>query len=75
MERLVAETGIEALPGATDLVEVTRRVGDDASWLFVINHSDAPAPVDVHGVELVTGRDVAGDLQVPAGGVAVVRES
>jgi len=26
-------------------------------------------------VELVTGRDVAGDLQVPAGGVAVVRES
>ena len=75
VERLVAETGIEALPGATDLVEVTRRVGDDASWLFVINHGDAPAPVDVHGVELVTGRDVAGDLQVPAGGVAVVRES
>ena len=31
--------------------------------------------VDVHGVELVTGRDVSGDLQVPAGGVAVVRES
>jgi hypothetical protein len=26
-------------------------------------------------VELVTGRDVAGDLQVPPGGVAVVRES
>ena len=75
VERLVAETGIETLPGAADLVEVTRRVGDDASWLFVINHGDAPAPVDVHGVELVTGRDVAGDLQVPAGGVAVVRES
>ena len=43
--------------------------------------TDAPptevpaAPVDVHGVELVTGRDVTGDLQVPAGGVAVVRES
>ena len=75
VERLVAETGIETLPGAADLVEVTRRVGDDASWLFVINHGDAPAPVDVHGVELVTGRDVAGDLRVPAGGVAVVRES
>jgi beta-galactosidase len=75
VDRLVAETGIETLPGAADLVEVTRRVGDDASWLFVINHGDAPAAVDVHGTDLVTGRDVAGDLTVPAGGVAVVREA
>jgi len=75
VERLVADTGIETLPGASDLVEVTRRVGEDASWLFVINHGEAPAAVDVHGVELVTARDVAGDLQVPPGGVAVVRES
>ena len=44
-------------------------------WLFVINHGDEAAPVAVTGVELVTGRDVAGDLVVPAGGVAVVRRS
>jgi beta-galactosidase GanA len=75
IERLVAETGVERLPGASDLVEVTRRVGDDASWLFVINHGDEQAEVPVRGVELVTGRDVAGDLLVPAGGVAVVREA
>jgi beta-galactosidase len=75
VDRLVAETGIETLPGAADLVEVTRRVGPDASWLFVINHGDAPAAVDVHGTDLVTGRDVAGDLAVPGGGVAVVREA
>jgi beta-galactosidase len=75
VERLVADAGLERLPGASDVVEVTRRVGDDASWLFVINHGEEEAEVPVHGVELVTGRELAGDLQVPAGGVAVVREA
>lgn len=75
VERLVADAGLEQLPGASDLVEVTRRVGDDASWLFVINHGDEQAEVPVHGIDLVTGREVAGDLRVPGGGVAVVREA
>ncbi len=75
VERLVAEAGVEQLPGASSLVEVTRRVGDDARWLFVINHGDAEAAVATHGVDLATGRDVAGDLVVPPGGVAVVREA
>lgn len=73
--RLVADAGLEQLPGASDVVEVTRRVGDDASWLFVINHGDEQADVPAHGVDLVTGRDVAGDLVVPAGGVSVVRQA
>jgi len=75
VERLVADAGLEQLPGASDLVEVTRRVGDDASWLFVINHGDEQAEVPVHGIDLVTGRELAGDLRVPGGGVAVVREA
>ncbi|KRE93457.1 beta-galactosidase [Nocardioides sp. Soil774] len=75
VEHLVAESGVEQLPGAGADVEVTRRVGDAASWLFVINHGGAPAAVPVHGHDLVTGRDVAGDLEVAAGGVAVVREA
>ncbi|RYB92647.1 beta-galactosidase [Nocardioides glacieisoli] len=74
VERLVREAGVERLPGASPLVEVTRRVGDDASWLFVINHGAVEAEVPVHGVDLVGDREVAGDLRVPAGGVAVVRE-
>ncbi len=74
VERLVAEAGVERLPGASPLVEVTRRVDETTSWLFVINHGDAEAEVPVHGVDLVSGREVAGDLRVPAGGVAVVRE-
>lgn len=75
VERLVAESGVERLPGAAPGVEVTRRVGDDASWLFVINHGDEPAEVAVHGHDLVAGTDVSGDLRVPPGGVAVVREA
>lgn len=75
VERLVAESGVERLPGAGPLVEVTRRVGEDASWLFVINHGDEPAEVGVRGVDLVSGRDVAADLVVGPGGVAVVREA
>ncbi len=75
VEQLVAESGVERLPGASASVEVTRRVGDAASWLFVINHGDDDAPVAVDGVDLVTGREVSGDLVVPPGGVAVVREA
>ncbi len=75
VERLVAETGVGRLPGASADVEVSRRVKDDASWLFVINHGEAPAAVRTQGMELVTGRDIDSDLEVPAGGVAVVRES
>jgi beta-galactosidase len=74
-ERLVAESGVEQLPGAGPDVEVARRVGDAGSWLFVINHGSAPAAVPVHGHDLVSGRHVAGDLEVAAGGVAVVRET
>ena len=75
VERLVAETGVVRLPGAAPLVEVTRRVSDEASWLFVINHGDEPADIDIHGVELLSGHAVAGDLTVPPGRVAVVREA
>ncbi len=75
MARVVAETGLEVLPGASASVEVTRRVGEQASWLFVVNHGDAPAEVATRGRELISGGDVDGDLVVPAGGVAVVREA
>ena len=73
--RLLDELGLDRLPGAARDVEVTRRVGADASWLFVINHGSEDAPVPVTGTELVSGRAVADDLVVPAGGVAVVREA
>ena len=74
VDLVVAEAGVELLPGAAEDVEVTRRVGEDASWLFVINHGTEDAAVPVTGIELVSGRSVANDLVVPAGAVAVVRE-
>ena len=50
-------------------------MSDEASWLFVINHGDEPADIDIHGIELLSGHAVAGDLTVPPGRVAVVREA
>jgi beta-galactosidase len=57
--------------GAPAGVEVVRRRGDHASWVFVVNHTDRPCPVPANGVDLVTG-DVIEEL--PAGGYAVIRE-
>ncbi|WP_310527542.1 beta-galactosidase [Nocardioides sp.] len=74
VRRVVAEAGIERLPGAGPDVEVTRRVSGDRSWLFVINHGTEVARVPVRGTELVSDRVVDADLVVPGGGVAVVRE-
>ncbi len=56
-------------------VEVVRRVGPAASYLFVINHASESATVNTRGVELATGTAVEGSLTVPAGAVAVVRET
>lgn len=74
VERVVADAGLERLPGASASVEVVRRVGDAASWLFVLNHGDEAAEVVAEGRDLVSGREVTVGWQVPAGGVAVIRQ-
>lgn len=66
-----AGTGPEGEP--TPGVEVVRRNGKRNDWLFVLNHTGAPATVPATGHELITDRPVTGTLTVPAGGVAVVR--
>ena len=72
--RVLDETGIErhsAGPG----VEVVRRVADDGrAWTFVVNHTDAATTVAVRGHDLVADRAVE-QVDVAAGGVAVVREA
>jgi beta-galactosidase len=72
--RLLAEADVRPALAAPTGVEVVRRRHHDRSWLFVINHTDAEARLDVTGTELLTGTTCAGDLVVPAGEVAVVRE-
>ena len=56
-------------------VELVRRRGAAASYLFVINHTNSPVEIDAAGIELVTDDAVTGSLTVPAGEVRVVRES
>ncbi len=61
--------------GAPPGLEAVRRHGDDGrSWLFVLNHAAHAAQVLVTGLELLSGRQVAGVLDVAPGNVAVVRE-
>lgn len=73
--RCCAEAGVRAPIIAAAGIEAVRRRGDDASYLFVINHTQREADVQAVGEELLTGGAVTGSLRVPAGGVAVVRET
>jgi beta-galactosidase len=72
VRRLCNDVGIAVhdQPG----VEVVRRSGDTASYLFVLNHTSTAAEVPTRGFDLVTGRSCPGSVKVAAGGVAVVRE-
>ena len=73
--RLVSEAGIEPVAATTPGVEVVRRRNRDGrSWVFAINHTEAPAAVGVTGHDLVSQRPVAAGFSLAAGGVAVVRE-
>lgn len=57
-----------------DGVEVVRRHGSDATYLFVLNHTGEIARIPASGTDLVSGQECAGTVDVPAGSVAVVRE-
>jgi beta-galactosidase len=61
------------VPGLPEGVEVVTRRADDADYVVVINHLDEPVRVPASGTELIAGADVAGELQVGPGRVAVVR--
>ncbi|NMR20255.1 beta-galactosidase [Cellulomonas fimi] len=71
---VAVEAGATPCAGAGREVEVVRRAAENRSFLFVINHSEDAVEVPVRGHEVVTGADVGPLLQVPAGGVRVVRE-
>ncbi|MFD4555390.1 beta-galactosidase [Streptomyces sp. NPDC058469] len=75
MDRIRKEADVQpVLTGAPAGLEVVRRTGTDADYLFLIDHAGAGAEVPADGVELLTGKPVCGAVTVPAGGVAVVRE-
>jgi beta-galactosidase GanA len=65
------DPGAGALPG----VSVTRRRDEHGrSWLCAVNHSTAPATLLAAGLDLITGREVDGSLDLAPDGIAVIRE-
>ncbi|MGQ7787234.1 beta-galactosidase [Nesterenkonia sp. K-15-9-6] len=73
--RVLDEAGVAAEAEAPEGVDVVRRHGEDgATYLFVLNHTAQDAVIGADGRELITGAEVAGDLTVRAGEVAVVAE-
>ncbi|MGW8481785.1 beta-galactosidase [Microbacterium sp. NPDC055903] len=67
--------GVRRLVPSTADLEATRRIAGDASWLFLLNHGEEAVTVQAEGVDLVSGATVAGELTLPGGGVAVIREN
>jgi len=61
--------------GADASVDVVRRRGDDATYLFAINNGTTDATLHVTGFDLVTDTEIVGMLDVPAGAVRVIRET
>jgi beta-galactosidase len=72
--RLIEELSLEPAAEVPAGVEAVRRQGEDASWLFLINHTDDDVEVVSSGVELLTGAAVGPRVTVPAGLVRIVRE-
>ncbi|WP_422739062.1 beta-galactosidase [Micromonospora sp. WMMD729] len=72
--RLLDEAGVRPAAQAPSGVEVVRRRDGERTWLFAINHTDTEVRVTASGTELLTGTRCTGELTVPAGEVAVVRE-
>ena len=68
-----AGAGVTPEAAAPPGVEVVRRRDAESTYLFVLNHTDAPASVPADGTDLVTGAPVAGTVDLAPGGVAVVR--
>ena len=72
MSGAYADAGIDP-PRIPEGLEVVTRHGDDNDFVIAINHGDAPVSFEVTGTELLGGAVAEGNLQVSAGGVAVVR--
>ncbi|WP_405820501.1 beta-galactosidase [Streptomyces sp. NBC_01390] len=74
LDRIRREAGVTPEQDAPAGIEVVRRRGAEADFLFLIDHTGKGADVPAEGVEILTGTPVAGTVTVPPGGVAVVRE-
>ncbi|MNE78788.1 Beta-galactosidase BgaA [compost metagenome] len=74
LSNLCEEQGVKPLMAAPEGVEVTRRVKNGLSYLFVLNHNADPATIiiDSEKTDILTGEKVSGSLTVPGRGVAIL---
>ena len=72
---LLLDAGIESIADLPNGVEVTVREGDNGRFLFVVNHLASAASVSLPcgGRELLTDKQVEGELGLEGFGVAVVQ--
>ncbi|MDG4797738.1 beta-galactosidase [Micromonospora sp. WMMD1082] len=62
-------------PAAPEGVEAVRRRNGNASWLFLLNHTDREQRVPARGTELLSATTVRQAVVLPPNGVAVLRET
>jgi beta-galactosidase len=72
MRDVYADAGVAPTP-RDDGLEVVVRTGAAADFVVAINHGERAASVDATGTELLSGAVVTGTIEVPGGGVAVIR--
>ncbi|MFF4034104.1 beta-galactosidase [Streptomyces sviceus] len=78
LDRIRTEAGVEPVRRTPEGVEAVLRRGEDADYLFLINHGERAAEVQVapSATELLSGKTVdSGRVTVAPGDVMVVRES
>ena len=69
--RVTAEAGVRPVVATRPGVEATERTDGERHWVFLVNHTNTPADLDLRGHDLLRGASFSG--RVPAGSVAVVR--
>ncbi|TXK19391.1 beta-galactosidase [Homoserinibacter sp. GY 40078] len=74
VDELVELAGVTPVAAVDRGISVTRRVGENGSFLFLINHTQQDLTVDASGVDLITGEQHEAPAVVPAGRVVVLDE-
>lgn len=75
LRRILDDAGVHPdHPAAGFGVEAVRRHAGDSSYLFLLNHSQEAADVDVHGHDLLTDTTVRGTTTLAPGAALIVRE-
>ncbi|MFP7761713.1 beta-galactosidase [Marisediminicola sp. LYQ85] len=72
VDELAELASLPVIADADAGLELVRRVGADASFLFALNHTAGTLTVREGGTDLITGEEHGSTVTVPAGGAVVV---